>query len=121
MLIRPSIRLVILPAALSLRERFELAAEAGFEGIELEVGSGPAAEIRDAADRSGLIVHSVHCRANYAFPLSSGDPAILAAGIKATIEAIRVARQLGADTCSSFRASSPRTRPMERSIAGPAT
>ncbi len=98
MLIRPSIRLALLPAALPLRERLKLAADAGFEGVEVEANAGPPETIRDAADRVGLIVHSVHCRANYSYPLSSGDPAIVAAGIKATISAIETARILGSDT-----------------------
>ena len=98
MLIRPSIRLSVLPTARPLLERFELAADAGFEGIEVEARSGPAEAIKDAADRTGMVVHSVHCLANYALPLSSSDPSILAAGIEATIGAIRLAQRLGAGT-----------------------
>ncbi|MGQ0661416.1 sugar phosphate isomerase/epimerase family protein [Sphingosinicella sp.] len=98
MRIRPSIRLSLLPAALPFRERLALAAEAGFEGVEVEADSGPPAEIRDAADRAGLIVHSVHSLAHCAGPLSSGDPAVLAAAIKTAIATIEAAHILGAGT-----------------------
>jgi L-ribulose-5-phosphate 3-epimerase len=90
--------MVALPNARPFRDRLRLAAEAGFEGVEVEVGDGPAAEIREAADQAGIVVHSVHCAANYRQPLSSGDPATRAAGVRATIAAIEAARILGADT-----------------------
>ena len=87
-----------LPNARPFYDRFRLAVEAGFEGVEVEVSQGPAAEIREAADRAGMVVHSVHCAANYRHPLSSGDPATRAAGVTATLAAIEAARVLGADT-----------------------
>jgi hexulose-6-phosphate isomerase len=96
--IRPSIRMAALPNARPFYDRLRLAAEAGFEGVEVEVSGGAAGEIREAADRAGIVVHSVHCQANYSQPLSSGDPATRAAGIEATIGAIEAARILGADT-----------------------
>lgn len=96
--IRPSVRLTALPEALPFEERFALARAAGFEGVELEAGAGPAAEIRAAADSAGIIVHSVHCTANYRLPLSSGDPAERDAGIAATLAAIEAAAIMGADT-----------------------
>jgi L-ribulose-5-phosphate 3-epimerase len=96
--VRPSLRLTTLPAWRPYEERFKLAAAAGFEGVELEAGSGPAAEIRDAAERAGVIVHSVHTLANWKYPLSSPDPAIRSLGIGATIAALEEARLLGADT-----------------------
>jgi L-ribulose-5-phosphate 3-epimerase len=87
-----------LPNARPFHDRFRLAVEAGFEGVEVEVGDGPALEIGEAAERAGIVVHSVHCAANYTHPLSSGDRATRAAGIKAVIAAIEAARILGADT-----------------------
>jgi L-ribulose-5-phosphate 3-epimerase len=98
MLVRPSIRLSVLPAARPLRARFGLAAAAGFEGVEVEARAGPPALLKDAADSAGIAIHSVHCLANYSCPLSSSDPATLAAGVRATIEAIEMARCVGADT-----------------------
>lgn len=125
MTVRPSVRLTTLPAFRSHDERFRLAAAAGFEGVELEAGSGRAAEIRDAAGRSGIVVHSVHTLANWARPLSSPDPAVRDAGIRATVEAIEEARFLGADTMqlvpgrvqadTSYREAHDRSRAVIRS------
>lgn len=98
MTIRPSIRLSTLPRALPLAPRLAVARDAGFEGIECEVGDAPAAALRQAADATGLIVHSVHCWENYAKPLSSGDTAIRDAGIAATLATLEAAHMLGAQT-----------------------
>lgn len=96
--IRPSIRLAALPADRPFYDRFRLASEAGFEGLELSVDDGPADALRAAADRAGLVIHSVHCLTNYSHPLSSADPGTLAHGIAATLDAIETARLIGADT-----------------------
>ena len=96
--IRPSIRLSALPRSGSLYDRFRLAAEAGFEGLELSVDDGPPDLLGEAAERAGLVIHSVHCLTNYSAPLSSGDPEVLARGIDATLAALETARRLGADT-----------------------
>jgi len=96
--IRPSIRFASLPIGLPIDARFRLAAEIGFEGIELEVNDGPPDLLRAAAERAGLIIHSVSCVDNYAYPLSSGDPATLARGVETTLNAIETAHQLGAET-----------------------
>jgi L-ribulose-5-phosphate 3-epimerase len=96
--IRPSIRLSALPNGRSYYDRFRLAAEAGFEGLELSVDDGPLDALGEAAERAGLAIHSVHCVTNYSAPLSSGDPEILARGVAVTLDAIETARLLGADT-----------------------
>ena len=98
MRVRPSVRLTTLPASKSYAERFALAAAAGFEGVELETGFGPPEEIRAAADRAGIAVHSVHTLANWSHPLSSPDPAVRGAGIGATLAAMEEGKILGADT-----------------------
>jgi hexulose-6-phosphate isomerase len=96
--IRPSIRLASLPAGRPTLDRFRLAADAGFEGLELSADEGPPDALGEAAERAGLVIHSVHCATNYSAPLSSGDPQVLARGIAATLGAIETARRLGADT-----------------------
>lgn len=96
--IRPSIRFSALPKALPFEARFRMAREAGFEGVEVDVADGPATALRDAADRAGIVIHSVSCLANYREPLSSPDPATRDAGIAATLAALEAAPILGADT-----------------------
>ena len=96
--IRPSINLMALPASLPLAERFAVAREAGFEGIEVELRSAPVAALKEAAERTGIVIHSVHCRDNYLLPLTSGDRSIAAAGAASVVRGIRMAAALGADT-----------------------
>lgn len=98
MRVRPSIRLSALPQALPNEARMRIAAEAGFEGVEVEVGDGPAAALRAAADAAGIAIHSVHIWQNYETPLSSPDPAVRDAGIAATLAAMEAAKVMGADT-----------------------
>jgi hexulose-6-phosphate isomerase len=96
--IRPSIRLSALPRALSFEARFDIARAAGFEGVEVEVGDGPALALREAAEAAGLSIHSVHCWQNYERPLTSPDPAVRDAGIAATLAAMEAAKVMGAGT-----------------------
>jgi L-ribulose-5-phosphate 3-epimerase len=96
MLIRPSVHLSVLPAALPLEERIAFAADLGFEGVEVELGSGPPERIRAAADRAGITVHSINCLGHYETPLSSGDPAVAKVAVERTIATVRAARVLGA-------------------------
>ena len=72
-----------LPASLPLEARFRMARAAGYEGVEIDVADGPAAELRAAADRAGLSIHSVQCLDNYRFPLASPDPAVRDRGVAA--------------------------------------
>ena len=53
-----------------------MAREAGFDAIEMQTiaREDEAAEIRDAATRTGLRIHSVMNADHWRFPLSSSDP-----------------------------------------------
>ena len=97
MRIRPSIGLGSLPAG-SYAKRFAVAAAAGFEGVEIECSPGDVAAVGDAAAETGLVVHSTYTGTNWRYPLSSGNEARLAVGIRATISAIETAHALGAET-----------------------
>ncbi|HVO13155.1 MAG TPA: sugar phosphate isomerase/epimerase family protein [Vicinamibacteria bacterium] len=80
----------MLPKERSWLERFQMAREAGFEGIE--VGTTPeqkvAEEIKEASAKTGLVIHSVMNADHWQFPLSSADPAVVAksvAGMEASL------------------------------------
>jgi L-ribulose-5-phosphate 3-epimerase len=98
MRVRPSIRLAALPSALSYAERFRMAAEAGFEGVELEAGLDPPEAVRDAAAAAGIVVHSVHSYRNWSHPLTSADPKVAAEGLRHSLAALEEAKLLGAQT-----------------------
>lgn len=96
--IRPSIRLSSLPCMVPYEARFAMARAAGYEGIEVDVGDGPAAELRAAAALAGVAIHSVHDWENYRKPLTSADPEERAAGIASTLAAMEAAHAMGAET-----------------------
>lgn len=98
--LRPSVGFDMLPPGLSFRDRFQLAVDAGFEGTEVDSVENPdeADEIREAAIAAGLSIHSVKTHANWQFPLSDPNPAVVARGIRAVTMAMANARLWGADT-----------------------
>lgn len=75
-----------------------MARDAGYEGIEVDVGDGSPAELRAAAERSGMPIHSVHDWENYHKPLTSPDPHVRAAAIASTLAAMEATKEMGAET-----------------------
>src|SRR5665647_1745422 len=90
----------MLPKELSWAERFKLARDVGFEEVECNTAAddAEAEQIKAAAERTGLRVHSVMNSAHGKYPLSSPDPAVVAAGMKGLETSLRNARFWGADT-----------------------
>jgi len=86
----------------SYLDRFRLAVEAGFEGIEIEADGiadqDEVERIGEAAQASGLTIHSVAAPANWAHPFSSEDPREVSKGVQATLRALENAHYWGADT-----------------------
>ncbi|HEX9442860.1 MAG TPA: sugar phosphate isomerase/epimerase family protein [Candidatus Binatia bacterium] len=89
----------LLPFGLPYPVQFQIAAEAGFEAVEMEaVGPGEAEAVRAAAIGAGLKIHSVLTYDNWRYPLSSKDPDEVEKGVQAVREALANARLWGADT-----------------------
>jgi hexulose-6-phosphate isomerase len=88
------------PRALSYLERFEMAKAAGFEGIEIGTiaGAAEAQEIKEAAGKAGLTIHSVMNADHWKFPLSSADPEVVAKSVAGMEASLRNAKLWGADT-----------------------
>ena len=74
---KKSLYISMLPKELSYRDRFQMALDVGFQGIEIGTITDPAvaAEIKDASAKTGLKIHSVMNADHWKFPLSSADPA----------------------------------------------
>jgi L-ribulose-5-phosphate 3-epimerase len=89
----------MLPKALSYADRFALAKDVGFAGIEMQTVSDEreAEEIRRASERTGLRIHSVMNAAHWEFPLSSADEAVVAKSVDGMATSIRNATLWGAD------------------------
>ena len=98
--IKKAVLLEMLPAKLSYTDRFQLARDSGFE--ETECPTTPdehtAEEIKKAAEKTGLRIHSVMNMDHWEFPLSSADPAVVAKCVKGMETSLRNAQFWGADT-----------------------
>ena len=85
---------------LSYRDRFRMAKDAGFEGVEVGTIGEPdvAAEIKEAAAATGLRIHSVMNAAHWRSPLSSGDPEVVTKSVAGMETSLRNAKLWGAET-----------------------
>ncbi len=97
---KKAVLITMLPKELPYLERFKLALDAGFEGIEMQTVTDPktADEIREASSKSGLKIHSVMNMAHWDNPLSSDDPEVVNKSVKGMETSLRNARLWGADT-----------------------
>jgi L-ribulose-5-phosphate 3-epimerase len=90
----------MLPKGLGYRERFQLALDVGFEGIEIGTITDPkvAEEIKEAAAKTGLKIHSVMNADHWKYPLSSADPAVVSKSVAGMEASLRNAKLWGADS-----------------------
>ncbi len=90
----------MLPAGSPLVERFKLARAAGFDAVEWPTAASDneAEEIKRASVSAGIPIHSVMNQNHWKFPLSSGDAAAVAEGIRGLETSLRNAALWGADT-----------------------
>ncbi|HNV01935.1 MAG TPA: sugar phosphate isomerase/epimerase family protein [Vicinamibacterales bacterium] len=90
----------MLPRELSYLDKFKLAREVGFEGIEIGTIAEPAvaAEIKEAAEKTGLTIHGVMNADHWRYPLSSADPEVVSKSVAGMETSLRNARLWGADT-----------------------
>jgi L-ribulose-5-phosphate 3-epimerase len=98
--IHKSTLISMLPRTMTYAERFALAREVGFEAIEMQTITKPeeAAEIKEAATKTGLRIHSVMNMDHWRFPLSSNDPQVVSDSVKGMEASLKNAALWGADT-----------------------
>jgi hexulose-6-phosphate isomerase len=98
--IRKSLLISLLPKDRPYAERFAMAREAGFEAIEMQtIGKDEeAAEIREAAQKAGLRIHSVMNMEHWNSPLSSSDPDVVTRSVRGMETSLKNAALWGADT-----------------------
>ena len=80
-------------------DRFAIGKEAGFEAIEMNTVSAEAAaaEIKEAAQKTGLKIHSVMNSDHWRYPVSSSDPEVVNQTVKGMETSLRNAALWGAD------------------------
>jgi L-ribulose-5-phosphate 3-epimerase len=90
----------MLPDKISIADRFKLTADLGFDGIEAMTVEDQKVEeeMRAAADKTGIPIHSVMNMGHWQNPLSSDKPEAVAKGVQAMKVSLRNAKAFGADT-----------------------
>ncbi len=88
-----------LPRSLPLRERLELAKEAGLDGIEIPQFQTreEVEQVAEVAADVGLEIHSVMGGTHWKLPLSSTDESVRQQGVEGIKRALHVAKWAGAD------------------------
>lgn len=90
----------MLPKELAYLERFQLARDVGFEGIEIGTiaDATEAEEIKAASAKAGLVIHSVMNADHWKYPLSSADPEVVSKSVAGMEASLRNARLWGCDS-----------------------
>lgn len=98
--LKKAVLISMLPKTMSYLDRFKMAVDVGFEGLEAQTVTDPkeADAIKEAADRTKLRIHSVMNMDHWKFPLSSHDPAVVEHSMKGMETSLRNAKLWGADT-----------------------
>jgi len=98
--IRKAVLESMLPKDMPMVDRFQLARDVGFAAMECHTEEDPkrAEDIKSAADKVGLKIHSVMNSAHWKFPLSSSDPQMVATSMKGMETSLHNAKLWGADT-----------------------
>ncbi len=97
--IRKAVLISMLPKELSYADRFTLARKSGFDAIEMQTISSAdeAAEIREAAGKTGIRIHSVMNSDHWRLPISSADPAVVKGSVAGMETSLKNAKLWGAD------------------------
>ena len=97
--IKKSILINMLPKELTYAQRFALARDSGFEAIEMQTVTrdDEAAEIKEAAAKTGLKIHSVMNMDHWRLPLSSSDADVVRRSVLGMETSMRNAAAWGAD------------------------
>jgi L-ribulose-5-phosphate 3-epimerase len=96
--LKKSVYVSMLPKELSYVDKFKLALEVGFEGIEIGTITDPAVakEIAEASKATGLTIHSVMNADHWKYPLSSADPEVVNKSVAGMETSLRNAKLWGA-------------------------
>jgi L-ribulose-5-phosphate 3-epimerase len=97
--LKKAVYVSMLPKELGYPERFKLALDVGFEGIEIGTitDAAVAAEIAEASKKTGLKIHSVMNADHWRYPLSSADPEVVTKSVAGMEASLRNAKLWGAD------------------------
>jgi len=97
--LKKAVYVSMLPKELGYFEKFKLAVDVGFQGIEVGTiaDAAVAAEIKEASAKTGLLIHSVMNADHWRYPLSSADPEVVNKSVSGMETSLRNAKLWGAD------------------------
>ena len=97
--IKKAVQIYMLPKDLSYADRFKLARDVGFDGVEAQTMEDPkvAEEIKKASEDAGIPIHSVMNMAHWKYPLSSDDPAVVKKSLDGMKTSLHNAKLWGAN------------------------
>ena len=98
--IHKSVLISMLPKEGAYAERFATARDAGFEAVEMQTmtNQDEAAEAKEAAQKTGLRIHSVMNMEHWQSPLSSAAPDVVSRSVRGMETSLKNAALWGADT-----------------------
>ena len=90
----------VLPRDISVMERFQMAAKAGFKGVEPNTLKTPeeVEEYRAAAEATGLKIISIMNSDHWRYSLTDNDPEVVQQSVAGIKTSLQNAKDLGADT-----------------------
>jgi len=97
--LKKAVYVSMLPKELGYLDKFKLALDVGFQGIEIGTISAPAVadEIKEASTKTGLKIHGVMNADHWRYPLSSADPEVVNKSVAGMETSLRNAKLWGAD------------------------
>ena len=98
--LKKAVYVSMLPKELGYADKFKLALDVGFEGIEIGTiaDQAVAQEIAEASKKTGLKIHSVMNADHWTYPLSSADPEVVNKSVAGMEASFRNAKLWGADS-----------------------
>jgi L-ribulose-5-phosphate 3-epimerase len=95
--LRKALKLGMIGGKGSLVDKFKMAKEAGFEGVDVD-SDQPADDVKRAMSESGLIVHGIVDYVHWGQTLSHPDPIVRAKGVEILQKCLRDAKAYGGTT-----------------------
>lgn len=90
----------VLPAKLTILQKFEVAKRAGFDGVEPNTltSADEVRQFKEASEATGVRICSIMNADHWKYPLSDSDPEVVKKCVEGIKTSMRNARELGADT-----------------------
>jgi L-ribulose-5-phosphate 3-epimerase len=98
--LKKGVLITMLPKQMSYLDRFKLAVDVGFEGVEAQTVADPkeADQIKEASEKAKIRIHSVMNMGHWEWPFSSPNPDDVKKGAERMEVSLRNAKLWGADT-----------------------